>query len=184
MYVRCLKENYLAEHGSSQRLTTNQLKEVVEPIAETTKSRPETVLLWVNGKLLLEDEAKLRLACHLERRGFQLIELEGLNPSVREILEEISLKMLNLGWTSKKLGFKSQQDFLAVLSGSLPLNPVQVRRFAYFIEVMSRARRDSDQHFIDKLTQYLYGHPASGFNAPIGVANDVVERLRRGRRNK
>jgi hypothetical protein len=142
--LRIYAQARLAEYRQRNRLggrklSVRQEEEALESIAEAIKSTPKAVRSWLRGQAKPIGEPELRLICHLERRGFQIIEIESLDPDVREILWEISLGSIKLDWAMKRLGFSRQIDFLRVLRGTTLPNPEQVRKISRLIAMMEAA---------------------------------------------
>lgn len=139
VYTQALVSKYRHRNGlEGRKLSVSQLEEALESVAEATKATPRAVRSWFSGHSNPTGEAEIRMICHLERRGFQIIELEGLDADVREILWAISLNMVQLDWAMKKLGFSQRSEFLKVLRGSSLPNPEQVRKISRLIDLMER----------------------------------------------
>lgn len=145
IYAQDLVAKYRRRNGleGRKKLSVRQQEEALESVAEATKATPRAVRSWVCGKAKPVGEAELRLICHLERMGFQVIELEGLDTDVRELLWEISLNTIQLDWAMGKLGFSRRVEFLKVLRGTSLPNPEQVRRISRFISLMEKIEQDN-----------------------------------------
>lgn len=140
VYAQHLRAKYRSEHRLvGRRLSLRQEKESLEVVARATNSSTSAVLSWVRRQTKPVGEAELRLMCHLERRGFQIIEIENLDTDVREILWAISLNNFSLSWAIKRLGFSRQTEFLKVLRGTVLPIPDQVRKISRLITMMEQA---------------------------------------------
>ena len=140
VYAQALLAKYRQRNRlGGRKLSVREQEEALESVAEATKATPRAVRSWVRGSAKPTGEAELRLICHLERRGFQIIEIEGLDPDVRELLWEISLNSVQLDWAMKRLGFSRQIDFIRVLRGTTLPNPEQVRKISRLIAMMEAA---------------------------------------------
>lgn len=145
--------------------------EALEPIAKATMTSSDRVAAWLEDRSLLFGEELIRLRCYLDKCGYNVACMEGLQPEVREVTEMIYFGFVSVDLAAKKLGFGRRSDFFKVLRGYTRLGEQRLERFHKFAEAVTFFRQIVAISGVQMLEMYLDGYPldTEEFVPPHGV---------------